>query len=79
MNPPHQRTPVAPASQLLFNLTQKSLFAVILDRIDIDLIHARRPFVGLYPLPFLAQDVLPTSLIVEKREPPFRLLLCYSE
>jgi hypothetical protein len=29
-------------------------------------------------LPGFLQDVLPTDLIVEKREPPFRLLLGHS-
>ena len=50
----------------------------IADGIDIHLVHSRCPFVGLYPLPGLSQDVLPTNLIVEKREPPFRLLLGHS-
>ena len=46
--------------------------------VDIHLIHTRGTLVGLHPSPGLLQDVLPTDLIVEKREPPFRLLLGHS-
>ena len=78
MNAAHQRAPIPPAPQFLFNFAEKPTFAVVADSINIHLIHSRRPFVGLHPLPGLAQDVLPTNLIVEKREPPFRLLLGHS-
>src|ERR1700680_1367200 len=78
VNPAHQCRPVPPAPQFLFEFVQKPIFAVFADSINIHLVHSRRPFVGLYPLPGLLQDVLPTDLIVEKREPPFRLLLGHS-
>ena len=78
VNAAHQRCSVLPAPQFLFNLFQEPIFAVVADGVDIHLVHSRRPFVGLYPLPGFLQDVLPTDLIVEKREPPFRLLLGHS-
>jgi len=78
MNAAYQRCPVSPAPQFLFEFVQKPIFAVLSDGIDIHLIHSRRPFVGLHPSPGFSQDVPPTDLIVEKCEPPFRLLLGHS-
>jgi hypothetical protein len=78
VNAAHQRCPVLPAPKFLFDFAQKPIFAVVADGVDIQLVHSRRPFVGLHPLPGFAQDVLPTNLIVEKCEPPFRLLLGHS-
>jgi len=78
MNSAHQRRPIPSAPQFLLKFLQEPFFAVVSDRIDIHLIHARCPFVGLYPSPGLLQNVLPAYLVVEKREPPFRLLLGYS-
>jgi hypothetical protein len=43
--------------------------------VDIHLIHTCCSLIGLHSLPSFLQDVLPTDLIVEKREPRFRLLL----
>ena len=74
----YHRSPILTAPQFLFKFVQEPIFTVVADRIDVHLIHSRRPFVGLHPLPGLLQDVLPTDLIVEKREPPFRLLLGHS-
>jgi hypothetical protein len=74
----HQCCPITPAPQFLFKFPQKPRLAIVADRIDVHLIHSRRPFVGLHPLPGLLQDVLPIDLIVEKCEPPFRLLLGHS-
>ena len=78
MNPAYQRCPILSAPQFLFKFVQEPIFAVVADGVDIHLVHSRRPFVGLYPLPGFLQNVLPTDLIVEKREPPFRLLLGHS-
>jgi hypothetical protein len=78
VHPSHQRYPILPASQFLFEFVQKPCFAVIPNRVDVYLIHARRPFIGLHPLPGFLQNVLSTDLIVEKREPPSRLLLGHS-
>jgi hypothetical protein len=54
------------------------MFAVVTDGVDVHLIRSRRPFVGLDPLPGFLQNVPSTDFIVEKREPPFGLLLGHS-
>jgi hypothetical protein len=78
MNPPHQRCPILPRSQFPFDFAQEPLFTVFANRVDIDLIHSRCPFIGPHPLPGLLQDVPSTDLIVKKREPPSGLLLGHS-
>jgi hypothetical protein len=78
VNPADQRYPVAAAAKFLFNLAQEPRFAIFPYLVNIHLIHTRCTLVGLHPSPGLLQDVLPTDLIVEKREPPFRLLLGHS-
>src|SRR5581483_10402292 len=75
VHPAHQRCPITPAPQFLFEFAQKPRFAIVANRIDVYLIDSRRPFVGLYPLPGLLQDVLPADLVVKKCEPPSGLLL----
>src|SRR5215469_2262003 len=69
---------VAAVTKLLFDLAQEPRFAIFPNLVNIHVIHARCTLIGLHPLPGLLQDVLPTDLIVEKREPPFRLLLGHS-
>src|SRR5580704_19494467 len=76
--PPDQRYPIAAVTKFLFDLAQKPRFAILPYLVDIHVVHTRRTLVGLHPSPGLLQDVLPTDLIVEKREPPFRLLLGHS-
>ena len=66
MNPSHQRCPILPSSQFPFEFVQEPLFAVIANRVDIDLIHSRCPFVGLHPLPGFSQGCPADNLIVEK-------------
>jgi hypothetical protein len=78
VNAAHQRCSVLPAPEFLFNFIQEPFFAVVADGVDVHLIHSCRPFVGLHPLPGFSQDVLSTNPIVEKREPPLRLLLGHS-
>src|SRR5688572_23370702 len=78
VNTADQCHPITPAPQFLFEFVQKPIFAVLSDGINIHLVHSRCPFVGLYPSPGLFQDVPSTDLVVEKCEPPFRLLLGHS-
>jgi hypothetical protein len=78
VNPADQRNPVAAVAKFLFNLAQEPPFAIFPYLVDTNLIHTRCTLIGLHPLPGLLQDVLSTDLIVEKREPPFRLLLGHS-
>src|SRR5438309_1345359 len=78
VNPADQRNPLAAAAKLLFDLAQEPRFAMFSNLVDVHLIHTRCTLIGLHPLPGLLQDVLPTDLIVEKREPPCRLLLGHS-
>jgi len=76
--PPDQRNPIAAVTKFLFDLAQKPRFAILLYLVDIHVVHTGCTLIGLHPSPGLLQDVLPTDLIVEKREPPFRLLLGHS-
>jgi hypothetical protein len=78
MDAAHQRCPIPLAPQFLFKFVQKPFFAVVSNLVDLHLIHSRCPFVGLHPLPGFLQDVSSTNLIVEKCEPPVRLLLGHS-
>jgi hypothetical protein len=78
VNPAYQRCPIPTAPQFLFEFVQEPVFAVVADGVDVHLVHSRRPFVGLHPLPGFLQNVPPTDFIVEKREPPFGLLLGHS-
>jgi hypothetical protein len=78
MHSAHERYPILPVLQFLSEFVQKPCFAVMSNRLDVYLIHSRRPFIGLHPLPGFLQNVLSTDLIVEKREPPSRLLLGHS-
>jgi hypothetical protein len=66
------------APQFLFEFVQEPIFAVVADRVDVHLVHSRCPLVGLHPLPGFLQNVSSTDFIVEKREPPPRLLLGHS-
>src|SRR3954471_12566293 len=78
VNPAHQCSSIPATSQFLLNFVQESFFAIFANGIDVHLIHSRSSFIGLHPLPGFLQDVSSTDLIVEKREPPFRLLLGHS-
>jgi hypothetical protein len=73
--PPDQRSPIAAVTQFLFDLAQKPRFAILPYLVDIHVVHTGCTLIGLHPSPGLLQDVLPTDLIVEKREPPSGLLL----
>src|SRR5262249_52464510 len=78
VNPTDQRYPVAAVAKFPFDLAQKPRFAVFPYLVNIHIVHTRSTLVGPHPSPGLLQDVLPTDLIVEKREPPCRLLLGHS-
>jgi hypothetical protein len=72
---PHCLGLIATAPQLLLNLLHEPLLAVALDLGEALPVHPRGSLVGLHALPGFLHDVESTDLVVEKREPPFRLPL----
>jgi hypothetical protein len=65
VNSPHSVGTIRSGEQLLLDLPQESLLAVLPYLVDADAIHTRRPAVGLHSSPGFLQDIETTNLIVQ--------------